>query len=30
MKLIIKGKTKDLYELENGLYKLHFKDDVTG
>lgn len=30
MKLKIKGKTKDLYELENGLYKLHFKDDVTG
>lgn len=30
MKLIIKGKTKDLYELDNGLYELHFKDDVTG
>lgn len=30
MKLIIKGKTKDLYQLENGLYQLHFKDDVTG
>lgn len=30
MKLILKGKTKDLYELDNGLYKLHFKDDVTG
>lgn len=30
MKLIIKGKTKDLYELDNGLYLLKFKDDVTG
>ncbi|HZK10087.1 MAG TPA: phosphoribosylaminoimidazolesuccinocarboxamide synthase [Clostridia bacterium] len=30
MKLLIKGKTKDLYQVEDGLYKLHFKDDVTG
>ncbi|NLY73542.1 MAG: phosphoribosylaminoimidazolesuccinocarboxamide synthase [Tissierellia bacterium] len=30
MKLIVKGKTKDLYELDNGLYELHFKDDMTG
>lgn len=30
MKLINKGKTKDVYELENGNYLLKFKDDVTG
>ena len=30
MKLINKGKTKDVYELENGNYLLEFKDDVTG
>src|SRR5690606_41747673 len=24
------GKTKDVYELENGDYLLKFKDDVTG
>jgi phosphoribosylaminoimidazole-succinocarboxamide synthase len=30
MKLIKKGKTKDVYELENGNYLLKFKDDVTG
>ncbi len=30
MKLINKGKTKDVYELENGDYVLKFKDDVTG
>ena len=30
MKLILKGKTKDLYQLDGGLYQLHFKDDVTG
>lgn len=30
MKRIHKGKTKDVYELENGNYQLIFKDDVTG
>lgn len=30
MKLIKKGKTKDVYELEDGNYLLKFKDDVTG
>lgn len=30
MKLINKGKTKDVYELEDGKYLLKFKDDVTG
>ncbi|MCL2227369.1 MAG: phosphoribosylaminoimidazolesuccinocarboxamide synthase [Oscillospiraceae bacterium] len=30
MKLIYKGKTKDVYELENTNYLLKFKDDVTG
>jgi phosphoribosylaminoimidazole-succinocarboxamide synthase len=30
MKLIYKGKTKDIYDLENGNYLLKFKDDVTG
>ena len=30
MKLVYKGKTKDIYELEDGNYKLKFKDDVTG
>ncbi|KAB7707551.1 phosphoribosylaminoimidazolesuccinocarboxamide synthase [Bacillus aerolatus] len=30
MKLIYKGKTKDVYELEDGNYLLKFKDDVTG
>ncbi|MDQ2086246.1 phosphoribosylaminoimidazolesuccinocarboxamide synthase [Herbivorax sp. ANBcel31] len=30
MKLIYKGKTKDVYELESGNYILKFKDDVTG
>ncbi|GFN34909.1 phosphoribosylaminoimidazolesuccinocarboxamide synthase [Tepidimicrobium xylanilyticum] len=30
MKLIAKGKTKDLYELEDGNYLLKFKDDLTG
>ncbi|HLR66875.1 phosphoribosylaminoimidazolesuccinocarboxamide synthase [Virgibacillus alimentarius] len=30
MKHIISGKTKDVYELENGNYLLQFKDDVTG
>lgn len=30
MKLVYKGKTKDVYEIENGNYLLKFKDDVTG
>jgi len=30
MKKIKTGKTKDVYELENGNYALFFKDDVTG
>ena len=30
MKLVYKGKTKDVYNLENGHYLLQFKDDVTG
>jgi len=30
MKLVYKGKTKDVYDLENGNYLLRFKDDVTG
>ena len=30
MNLIYKGKTKDVYALENGNYCLKFKDDVTG
>ncbi|HLQ70340.1 MAG TPA: phosphoribosylaminoimidazolesuccinocarboxamide synthase, partial [Bacillota bacterium] len=30
MKLKYKGKTKDVYELEDGSYLLQFKDDVTG
>lgn len=30
MKLILKGKTKDVYELRDGNYLLKFKDDVTG
>lgn len=29
-KLVYQGKTKDVYELENGNYLLKFKDDVTG
>jgi len=29
-KLIVNGKTKKLYDLGNGLYKLFFKDDMTG
>ncbi len=28
--LIRKGKTKDVYRLPDGTYRLHFKDDVTG
>ncbi len=30
MKKIYSGKTKDVYELDNGNYRLKFKDDVTG
>ncbi|NLM21610.1 MAG: phosphoribosylaminoimidazolesuccinocarboxamide synthase, partial [Peptococcaceae bacterium] len=30
MKLIYNGKTKDVFELEDGNYLLKFKDDVTG
>lgn len=30
MKLVYKGKTKDVYELEDGKCLLEFKDDVTG
>ncbi len=30
MKLVYKGKTKDVYDLENGNFLLQFKDDVTG
>lgn len=30
MNLIYKGKTKDVYDLEDGNYLLKFKDDVTG
>ncbi|WP_249870747.1 phosphoribosylaminoimidazolesuccinocarboxamide synthase [Oceanobacillus saliphilus] len=30
MKLLYSGKTKNVYELENGNYLLKFKDDVTG
>lgn len=30
MKLLIEGKTKDLYELEDGNCLLKFKDDLTG
>ena len=30
MELVYKGKTKDVYQGENGTYVLKFKDDVTG
>lgn len=30
MKLVYKGKTKDVYDLDNGEYLLKFKDDATG
>lgn len=30
MKLVYKGKTKDVYDMEDGRYLLQFKDDVTG
>lgn len=29
-KVIVEGKTKTLYDLGNGYYKLFFKDDLTG
>ena len=29
-KLLVKGKTKNLYDIGRGLYKLYFKDDMTG
>ncbi|NLV16639.1 MAG: phosphoribosylaminoimidazolesuccinocarboxamide synthase [Syntrophomonadaceae bacterium] len=30
MKLVYKGKTKDVFAMDNGNYLLQFKDDVTG
>jgi phosphoribosylaminoimidazole-succinocarboxamide synthase len=30
MELMYKGKTKDVYDLQDGTYLLQFKDDVTG
>ena len=30
MKMVYKGKTKDVYSLDNGNYLLKFKDDATG
>ena len=30
MKLVYKGKTKDVFALDNGNYMLKFKDDCTG
>ncbi|MCL2694129.1 MAG: phosphoribosylaminoimidazolesuccinocarboxamide synthase [Oscillospiraceae bacterium] len=30
MKLVYKGKTKDVYDLDNGNYLLRFKDDACG
>jgi phosphoribosylaminoimidazole-succinocarboxamide synthase len=30
MKFIFKGKTKDVYELDDGNYLMRFKDDATG
>lgn len=30
MEIIYRGKTKDVYKLDNGNYLLKFKDDVTG
>ncbi len=30
MKIVYTGKTKDVYDLEDGSYLLKFKDDVTG
>src|SRR5690625_4077746 len=30
MELVYRGKTKDVYRLQDGTIKLKFKDDVTG
>ena len=30
MKLVYRGKTKDVFDLEDGTYLLKFKDDATG
>ena len=30
MKLVYKGKTKDVYQNDNGEIVLYFKDDMTG
>ena len=30
MKLVYEGKTKNVYDLDDGNYQLKFKDDVTG
>lgn len=30
MKIVYRGKTKDVYQLENGFYLLEFKDAMTG
>lgn len=30
MKLLYQGKTKDVYEVDQDIVELHFKDDVTG
>jgi len=30
MKELFKGKTKDVYQLDDGTYQLVFKDDMTG
>ncbi len=30
MKMVYKGKTKDVYAADNGNYILKFKDDATG
>ena len=30
MELVYKGKTKDVFAMENGNYLLKFKDDCTG
>ena len=30
MELLYKGKTKNVYDLQDGTYLLKFKDDVTG
>ena len=30
MKQVYQGKTKDVFELDNGNYMLKFKDDFTG